>query len=74
MVNKKGSKKNKHWAKMRFRIDRAPTPKMSHRWRLIGCNGRTLCESGNYGSDDGPLKTINSIIAAVQKKQFRIDD
>lgn len=74
MVNKKGSKKNKHWAKVRFLIERAPQPKMSRRWRLIGCNGRTLCTSDNYGSEGGALKTINSVISAIQKKQFRVED
>ena len=74
MVNKKGSKKNKHWAKIRFEIVRNPEPKQQYHWRIIACNGRVLCFSENYKAEAGALKTINSIISAIQKKQYRIEE
>jgi uncharacterized protein YegP (UPF0339 family) len=72
MPNTKGSKKNKHWAKIRFEIVRNPRAKQKYHWRAVACNGRIVCHSETYTAEAGPLKTIASFISAIKKGQFKI--
>jgi uncharacterized protein YegP (UPF0339 family) len=74
MPNKKGSKKNPYWAKVRFEIEHNPKMKQSYHWRARSCNGRIICSAERFTSNQGPIKTIKSFIDAIQKGQFRIDE
>ncbi len=74
MPKKKKTKNNPYWAKIRFEIVRNKKAKQQYHWRARSCNGRIICHSENFASILGPMKTIKSLISAIKKGQFRIDE
>ena len=72
MPNKKGSKKNKHWAKFRFEVIRKERGKQKFFWRVIACNGNTICHAEMYGNEASPRNTIDSLIDAIKNDQYKV--
>jgi uncharacterized protein YegP (UPF0339 family) len=72
MPRKKGSKKNKHWAKFRFEVIRKEKGKQKFFWRAVSCNGNTVCHAEMFVNENSPRKTIDSLIDAIKKGQYKI--
>jgi len=67
-------KRPKHWAKFRFEIVRKKTGRQKYFWRLIACNGKTVCVSETMHIALAPVKTIASVVSAIQNGEFKITE
>lgn len=68
------AKRKKHWAKFRFEIVRKSKGRQKYFWRLVACNGKVVCHSETMHIALAPIKTIASIIDAVQNGEFKITE
>ena len=72
MPNKKGSKKNKKWAKYRIEVVRSSEGRQKYHWRTIACNGRIVNSSEKMCTINGPKKVIRNLVDAIKKGNFKI--
>jgi uncharacterized protein YegP (UPF0339 family) len=67
-------RRKKHFDRIHIQIIRNKARNQQFRWRIVSCNGNILCHSEHYNAKLGPEKTINSIITAILKGQYRIEN
>jgi len=61
--------------KFRFEFIKSRNRRQKFTWRIVACNGNIVGGGAeSYLHKHGPIKTVNSLIKAIKKGEFTIEE